>query len=729
MPVGEGASLGAAQGRIVIDLSDLQNVRVTTQRVGQEVERNLGRIGTGAARAQSSLGDLASAARSVGGAFGVSLGVAGVVQLGRLAIGADAVATAYRRQQVAAVNLAGSQANLNALLSTYQRVTGGAVDRATALSDVTRLMAVGFGDTTQELEEFVRAARGISVATGQQQDYVISQLQLAIANQSTLRLDQLGLGVAEVEQRINDLRSANSGLTKEMAYQQAILGLAAEKFGALVDSAEAQATGAEKAAAAWKNARLELGELARGPVSFGGNLLSAWIMEQINFTRRWQKALEDVRRALGGIVNTRASFDTFGMSSEGSIGSQRFTEAPRSTASQLTAEQGAAIRENAEALAAIESDAGEQRIAATRQYEEQRTSTIRQYEQTIARDAEDFARNRARAEREFAQNIAGVRQEAAEREAEQVERLARLISDARSDSNERIAEAREDTNKRLAELDEDYYRSRERAERGHRERILTAAGRLDAVAIREEQRRFAQESQDAKEAHNEQRSDLQEQLQERLEDERENLDKRIRQAQEAHEEQLRDAREADDERIQDMKDDFEERKALEDEDRAIRLERMAADHQAQLAEMATQHTLRLQQIVDHAAEERDQQQIQFNKALEALGLQTDAWIKENQRVTNQAILDFTRATGTVAQQAAALLNLVSQGGSHPSNADPYINRQLPISSGGSIGPSGARSVVVQPGAIQISVPPGMNQEWVAGIIYRELLEFFEGRPQ
>lgn len=768
MPIGGGVTLGAATGRIVIDLSDLENVRVTTQRVGQEAEQNLRRIRKGSDDAKGGIESLSSALGRLGGAFGLSLGAAGVVQLGRFAVQADALATAYRRQSVAAVDLAGSQTRLNELLRTYDRVTGGAIDRATALGDVTRLMAVGFADTTEELEAFVTAARGISVATGQQQDYVISQLQLAIANQSTLRLDQLGLGVSEVEKRITSLRAANSNLTKEMAYQQAILGLATEKFGALVKSAEAQATGAELATKAWKEFRLELGEAA-GPAV--GGALQGLTNEIRGISDVLQDVARDANRAGTAIRNMgsgrtgntgdvpwwkadplgdwmrghelgtrpgeglwfvdRPWRDSPGLESSGGFGGRRQRIAPefaRSSIETLTQEQGQAIREHEEALTEITVNAGEQRADATRQYEEQRSSTIRQYEQTIAREAEDFARNRARAEREFAQQIADVREDAAAREAQQVERLARQIAGARSDSNERIAEAREDTNKRLAEIDEDYHRNRERAERSHRERILTAAGRLDAVAIREEQRRFAQESRDAEEAHNEQRSDLQEQLQERLQDEKDNLDKRIRQAQEAHNEQLKDAREADDQRIQDMTADFEERKTLEDEDRAIRLERMAEDHREQLDEMARQHAQRIQQIAEHAQEERDQQAIQHNKALEALGLQTDAWIKQNQRVTNQMILDWTRVHGTVAQQAAALLNLVQQGGSHPSMADPYIDRQLPISSSGSIGPSGARSVVVQPGAIQISVPPGMNEEWVGQIIYRELLEFFGGNP-
>jgi hypothetical protein len=705
VPSGGGTNLGAAQGRIVIDTSGVRRAQSEVQSAAQ---------------------GMTSALRTLG--LGYS-----AMQLTRFVLENERIATSFRRQSVAAESLAGSQAQLNDLMATYERTTGGAVDRATALSDVTRLLAVGFADTTAELEEFVTAARGISVATGQQQDYVISQLQLAIANQSTLRLDQLGLGVSEVTNRIEELRAENSGLTKEMAYQQAILGLATQKYGALAKSQEAQATSVETLNKTLKDLRLELGEVFSPAVSAGADVLTNRIRTLRGDVQDFTKSLNELRAAQArafGVSVPRGLVDTSGLESGGSFGKTRFTEAPRlgAGAHGVSTELSDLLRTRNDELAEIDKNAAEARLDTTRQYEEQRTSTIRQYEQTIAREAEDFARSRARAEQQLQRSILDIRADTIKREAEQTEELARQIADSRLESDERIADARADAAKRLTDIEENYQRNRERAERSHRERLLTAAGRLDAVAVREEQRRFAQEAKDAKEAHDDQRSDLQEQLQKRIADERENLDKRIKQANDAAQRQLEDARDADEERIKDMQADFAERIKIEDEDRAIRLERMAQDHNDQLGEMARQHSLRLQQIADHAREERQQNQEQFNIALNELGLQTDAWIKENQRVTNQIILDWTRVHGTVAQQAAALLNLVSQGGSHPSNADPYINRQLPMSSSGSIAPSGSRSVVVQPGAIQISVPPGMNQEWVGQIVYRELLEFFGGNP-
>lgn len=207
---------------------------------------------------------LGSFAREAAGALGIGLGVAGGVALARqgvqTALDMERQATSYRRLQVAATGLAGSQAKLNELMKAYEQASGGVIDRATAVQNVTRLMAVGFADSTEELRQFTEAARGISIATGQSQENVNSLLELAIANQSTLRLNELGLGITEVKDRIADLRAENKALTEEEAYQIAILGAANDKFGALADSVEAQKTSVEKLTIAWHNWYLELSQ-------------------------------------------------------------------------------------------------------------------------------------------------------------------------------------------------------------------------------------------------------------------------------------------------------------------------------------------------------------------------------------------------------------------------------------------------------------------------------------
>jgi len=272
----------------------------------------------------------------------------------------------------------------------------------------------------------------------------------------------------------------------------------------------------------------------------------------------------------------------------------------------------------AQAAAQIERDAAQQRLDATRQYEQQRAQTIAQYEQGIARDAEDFARSRARAATQLAKQIADVGEEAAKREAAW-----------QKDYNEAIADIRGDGNERIVKLEKDYAEDREKAERDHRDRLMSAAARLDAVGVFEEQRRFANQQTDAEKA-----------FDERLTTEKDNLAERLQEEKEAHQERLQEARQADAERIQDMRDSLAEAQALEDEDRAIAAQRRAADFQDQLSQMASAQAERMAQISQQAAQEKAALDESFMAELEAAGVHNEQWLKLQKSKQDASLLLF-----------------------------------------------------------------------------------------
>lgn len=725
------SDLGNAVGRIRIDTS---SVRAAQQEV-QSASRQMGQ-----------------SLQSLGGAFGIAFGAAAVAQVSRFAVQADAVATAYRRQSVAARNLAGSQAQLNDLLRVYDQTTGGAIDKATALSDVTRLLAVGFADTTEELQEFVTAARGISIATGQQQDYVISQLQLAIANQSTLRLDQLGLGVAEVQQRIEELRASNSSLTKEMAYQQAILELANQKFGALTRSAEGQATGVEKLRKAWADFRLEVGQDTGGGLNMIFEQWASDINRAESELQTFSKWMDDIAqagarwRASMGFTPDVGAFNAPGIRSGGSLVSSFRSGGSLGGVTvggrTFSDDQEAAMLAWAQQVQEIERQAARDRLDATQQYEQQRTSIIRDYGKTIARDAEDFARQRARAEEDQAIALQRIWRDIAQREARQLADLERTIADARIDAaeraaerqaeyEERVAETRANANARIAEMEADYNRQRERAARDQADRLRDAASRLDAVAVREAQRTFTRQQRDAQEDFDERVTKERQNEAKRLADlekahaaqnaaEAAALQKRIDDANAAYVRQLEDARAADAQRLEDMAADFELRKAREDEDRATRLTRMAEDFQDQLDELDRQQGLRLAQIHTQEQEARDAVNLEFQTRLAELGIQTDAWITHVETLTNTAISEFNRWWDNL-QGALGI-----RPGSHPSEADPYASLPLP---GGAVAPyststttNTSRSLTLSPTIIiQEAARVGQTREEVLAA----LAEFLE----
>lgn len=682
------SGLGAAIGRILIDTADLQRAQKEVQSASQAMTRALGSLGVGV----------------------------GSQQFARFALEANELATAFGRQSVAARELAGSQGRVNDLLRVYDRATGGIIGKAQALSDVTRLMAVGFADSTAELDQFVRAVRGISLATGRPQEFIITNLQLELLNQTGFRLDQIGLGMEEVRKRADELRAANSTLTQEQAYQAAVLETANRKFGALTQAAEAQATAVERLRKAWTDFQLEFGQNTGGALNA---FAEGGIRELEGLQNNVEGLTEDLRRlkravnelneggrpttGLAGFLsdamdnwlrgNHIGDFITelnrlLGLGVQGPqfrdpvpswMTSSNTPLASAAGGAVFTPEQRQVIRDHYDAIAELEEQAARDRQDATRQYEEQRTSTIRQYELSIAREAEDFARGRLRAEQDFQRSVERIQRDAHRRDERAAQDLARSLTRFHEDSTERIADLQEDANKRIADLDEDFKKDQERREEDFQDDLLEAAGRLDAIRILELRKDRARQLKDAKDAHDEQRSDLQEQLDERINDEKEAHEERRQDAQEAFARQLADAREADRQRQEDMQADFDLRQTREDKDRETRLRRMGEDFRLQLDELARQHALRIQQIGEQQARERTKLGEEFNKALNEAGIRNDAWIKENNRVTDAAVADYTRATQAAAANAAWLAQIAAGGGvNFPSLANPNLNLVRPI---------------------------------------------------
>jgi len=355
------------------------------------------------------------------------------------------------------------------------------------------------------------------------------------------------------------------------------------------------------------------------------------------------------------------------------------------------------VRDWAKAVQRIERDAGEARLQATQDYEKQRSEAIAQYELSALRDAEDFARSRARQEANYQRQIAEVQADAAKREATW-----------QRDLSEKLAELRSDSNERLVELDEDYAKDRERRERDHRERLLDAAARLDAVAVREEQRRYADQSNDAEENYQEQRGKIQEALDERIADE-------IK----AHARRLEDQRTADAERLADMKRAFDEQRAEEDFDRAIRLQRQAEDHASQLAQMDVAQAERLAQIDRQAAQERAALDENFLTQLNEAGVYRQAWL-DQQKAQQEASLKLFDAwwEGIKARFPDA-----APAASFPTSFADYTNPGFigpATKSGASGGSVSNKSITIAEGAIQIYPSAGMDERAVARQVRTEM---------
>lgn len=626
MGLAQGANLVAAQGSITINTTQAQQAVPVMQQVATGIMNAFTGINTQANTAQQGISNVTRVVTGLAGAFGISFGAQGVVQLGKMAIEATAVATAYDRQKVAAAGLAGSQQNLNQLLATYRAATGGAIDNATALADVTKDISLGFANNAKDLDDFARAARGIALAGfgGGTQSSAEEQLQAAIISQRRQSLRDLGLEYDKVKARANELQTANSSLSNQMAYGQAVIEQATKKFGDLAASGPGAATGIEKAAASGKNLTLVFGELIGPTVNAVGDDVSRTL-------DRWQAGLEAAKNlatalgiALGAI---KAPALTGPIASRSGLGSRvEIQQVPRSMSQTFSDEQNATKLDWAKGISDLNQKTNEDLLQQNSDYQRQRADSEHQYQQSTLRANEDFGLQRQREEQDLADSISRIHRDSAQREEREGEDLARSISQAQTDSADRVAKAKSDANERLTELDENYQRDREKAARHFHDSIIESAGRLDAKAVAEAQRNFNEQQQDAKDAHDDQRDKLQKQLGERLDDESKSLAKSIAQQQDAYNRQLQDGRDADAQRIADMQTDFGKRTDQENQDYGIRFARAQQDHNDQLTEMDRAQGLRIQQIIDHAQADRTQLDDEHKTAMIALGVHNQDWI-------------------------------------------------------------------------------------------------------
>lgn len=395
-------------------------------------------------------------------------------------------------------------------------------------------------------------------------------------------------------------------------------------------------------------------------------------------------------------------------------GSPTATTAGATGAGGFTGDQTKAITDWANAVQAIERQAATARLDATAQFERQRSETIANYERGIARDQEDFARSRARAAEQLNRQIADIREAGAKREAEWAESLAESTAEIRAEGNER-----------LADLERNYQRDRERSASDHRDRLLNAAGRLDAVAVREEQRRYANQERDAAEA-----------FEERSTTERDNLAERLQQEQESHQERLEAAREADEQRIVELRDSLAESQRLENEDRAIAAQRREEDHQRQLQQQAEANAQRLAQIDQQAAEERKALDADFLAQLSALDLHNKQYIALQQAKQDQSLKLFDQWWGGVnkrfAEQGArpewsSTASLTSGGiDMLGGRSVPIVEPTFPATFNEAASRARGSTVTFGEGSIQVYATPSQSEEQIARLVRDEMITLLEG---
>jgi len=159
---------------------------------------------------------LGNSAKIVYGAFQQVLGTA--QEWARM--GAQTERSAYALRVYA-----GSAEEAEKWTRAIQTAMRGTVTEGEAAAQAYMLMKFGLADSAEEAGEFARMLSVVAAANPQLggTENALSQIQLTLANMSFMRLDQLGLSVDQVKRRMEELQRAMPGLSREAAFQQAVM--------------------------------------------------------------------------------------------------------------------------------------------------------------------------------------------------------------------------------------------------------------------------------------------------------------------------------------------------------------------------------------------------------------------------------------------------------------------------------------------------------------------------
>jgi hypothetical protein len=282
-----------------------------------------------------------------------------------------------------------------------------------------------------------------------------------------------------------------------------------------------------------------------------------------------------------GVIEEKTPIIVSAMQKIGSAFQALAAQAPTERGPLFNQEQIDAFAKFQDDLQQIEADKQEQREEQLKQHEQDKLEAEQDYQRSLSLMLEDEKLRQQQAAKDLAERIAGIRQDLAENEAE-----------GASEYHERLADLAEQYQESQAKRLQAHQRDMERMQAQHRDNLLSAASRLDARAVYEEQRSYDRARKDKQEAFDEEAKEQQKQYEKTLTQEREAYEARLQENRENAEKQIRE---------------LQEQHAKEEAERAAdfqrRLTRMSEEHAQQMARMDQQNADRLAQIDAQAAKE------------------------------------------------------------------------------------------------------------------------------
>lgn len=316
-------------------------------------------------------------------------------------------------------------------------------------------------------------------------------------------------------------------------------------------------------------------------------------------------------------------------------------------------------------------------------FDRSQIEAAREFGRTLDKLHEDFNRQREKAEQAHLRALARL-------EANRGDALA----SARDDANEREIEREQEYQRQAQQHADDYQRERLRALEDHQEKLRDAAGRLDAVAVLAELRRFAKderqsgedyalEEQRRAEARQRESQEAKKDLQQRLQDINDSYDKQRQLAIENYAESERLAKEDFERQRQQMIEEFNYQQELRRQHFEEQLRREDAQFRREMALKDRHYIEDLNRRLYWQGQERELQA----QHLDALRQQLLNFIGQTEAAASTAFGGITQGpviqtgvNGTVVVNGETLIN--------PYTGQPYVGGLGGFQLGGMVGRTG-----------------------------------------
>jgi len=228
-----------------------------TDKASATITSMAGKAGVTVAGMAGVLSKLDGPIKSVLG-LGSALQQTGVVQAGQAIYNLGKLGAQSLRTSKAFENISGGAFEAASRLDAMREATRGAMTEQELMSNANLLMQMGLANNSEELGRMTEMATKLGSAMGAGPNEAISSFAMMLANQSLPRLDMFGISSGNVRKRIEELQKATVGLTREQAFNQAVMEEGAKAMQRLGDSVNDPLLAFEQLEAQMANTKTEI---------------------------------------------------------------------------------------------------------------------------------------------------------------------------------------------------------------------------------------------------------------------------------------------------------------------------------------------------------------------------------------------------------------------------------------------------------------------------------------